>query len=52
MKDLPLFLVVCSVFEWTLAMLFLLASRDLLLLSLTNGSFVAVGIQIRYVVMA
>lgn len=51
-KDLPLSRVICSVLEWTLAMLLLLASRELLLLSLTNGSFVAVGIQIRYVVLA
>ena len=51
-RDLPLLPETCSVLLWALAMLFLLDVRELLLQSLTGSSFAAVGIQIRYVVLA
>lgn len=51
-RDLPLLPEKCSVLLWALAMLFLLDVRELLLQSLASSSFAAVGIQIRYVVLA
>lgn len=52
MFDLPVIPETCPSPLWAPAMLFRLDSRELLFQSLTNGSFVAVGIQIRYVVLA
>lgn len=51
-RDLPVVPGPPPVLAWTLVMLFRLDSRELLMQSLTDTSFVAVGIQIRYVVLA